>query len=336
MKKVILILLILIIGAGAGAYYYLPGYLSGTFNSEPVEIEVKSGDNLSTVAEELFGEGVIKSVYWFRYNGQEIATKIKPGKYTIEPGMDIDEIFQLIQKGEQEIPVVVTFPEGYILYQFAQKIEEAGFGSVDEFIETSKILFEERYSDGVDTDDLYFELEGYLFPDTYHFSKKHTIKDIVKILADKMDSVWSEDIESKRIELGLSRHQVLTIASLIEREAYNDSERERISGVIFNRIGLNMPLQIDATVIYGIGLGKEHMTRVLYADLEKYNPFNTYMVNGLPPGPIASPGLASIVAAVNPEQHDYLYYVMGKDGHVFAKTYNEHLKNVEEYRKLQQ
>lgn len=336
MKKILLVLLLIILVTGIWGFFFLPGYLSKTYNQDPVEIVVEPGDYLGAIAEDIYEKGIIKSRLWFRYKGQEIAKNIKPGTYTLDAGKDIEEIYRLIQLGEQEIPVVVTFPEGFILYQFAQKIEESGLGTADDFIEMTESIFNEEYSEGVDSEKLYFKLEGYLFPDTYHFSKKQSLKEIIKTLTGTMDKFWTPEVEQKRKDLGLTRHQVITIASLIEREAYNDAERKIISGVIYNRIKRGMPLQIDATVIYGIGEGKEHMTRVLYSDLEKENPFNTYRNRDLPPGPIASPGMNSLLAAIDPEEHDYLYYVMSDNGHVFAKTYNEHLRNVEKYRATQQ
>ncbi|MBS4026217.1 MAG: endolytic transglycosylase MltG [Clostridia bacterium] len=333
MKKFFLVVLLLFLIAGVGGFFFLPDYLSKSHNSEDYELLVPSGATLTSIGNKLYEEGVIKSKLWFRFQGEEIATKIKPGTYTIEAGATIEEIYEIIQQGEKEIPIIVTFPEGFILYQFAQKIEEAGLGTVDDFITSTDAYFKENYSDEVNSDDLYFKLEGYLFPDTYHFSSKQNLSDVIGVLVKTMEDLWTEEMYSKMNDLGLTKHQVLTIASLIEREAYNDEERETISGVIFNRIDTGMPLQIDATVIYGIGEGKEHMTRVLYADLERQNPYNTYMNKDLPPGPIASPGKNSIMAALNPLEHDYFYYVLGEDGHVFAKTYQEHLRNVENYRK---
>lgn len=335
MKKFILILFLLILIAGVGGFFLAPGYLDSTHNTKSVELVVDKGDSLYSVAEKLYEEGVIKSRLWFRYKGEEIAERIKPGKYTVKEGSNLDDVYELLQQGEKEVPVVVTFPEGYILYQFAEKIQEAGFGTIEEFIEETEKYYEKNYSEIYDNQQLYFSLEGYIFPDTYHFSKKQTIPQIVEQLVNKTNEIWSEQMILKSEELGMTRHKIMTLASLVEREAYNDEEREIISGVIYNRINIGMPLQIDATVIYGIGKGKEHMTRVLYEDLEEENPFNTYRNQGIPPGPIASPGENSINAALNPQTHNYYYYVMGENGHVFAETYDEHLKNVEKYRQMQ-
>lgn len=335
MKKTILILFLLILIAGVGGFFLAPGYLDSTYNTESVELVVDKGDSLYSVAEKLYEENVIKSRLWFRYKGEEMAGRIKPGKYSIEEGSKLEDVFETIQQGEKEVPVVVTFPEGYILYQFAEKIQEVGFGTIEEFIEETENYYGQNYTEVYDNKQLYFSLEGYVFPETYHFSKKQTMAQIVEQLVNTTDEIWDEQMVLKREELGMTRHEIMTLASLVEREAYNDEEREIISGVIYNRIKIGMPLQIDATVIYGIGKGKEHMTRVLYADLEKENPFNTYRNQGIPPGPIASPGKNSINAALNPQTHNYYYYVMGENGHVFAETYDEHLKNVEKYRQMQ-
>lgn len=330
MKKSILIIIILAISLGLASF--LPTYFSKASNDEEVTITVPRGASLTRVADELYEKRVIRSKLWFRYKGKDIARNIKPGTYKIGPNLEISHIYEIIQEGEQEAQIKITFPEGYILYEFAEEVEKKGLGTKDEFIKASNDYFSSKGFD-FDTGSLYFNMEGYLFPDTYYFTEDQSMDEIVSILASTMDKVFTDEYKERAHELGLSSHQILTIASLIEREAYNDAERKAVSGVIYNRLDTNMLLQIDATVIYGLGEGKEHMTRVLYADLEKDNPFNTYKNIGLPPGPIASPGRKSIEAALYPEDHDYFYYVLGNNGHVFSKTYNEHLNNVAKYRK---
>lgn len=335
MKRLILVLVLLILVAGVGGFFFLPGYLNETINENEEIVIVESGDSLPIVSTKLYEAGIIRSKLWFRYNGEEIATKIKPGSYTIKKDSTIEEIYTIIQQGEKEIPIVVTFPEGFILYQFAGKLEEAGISTSDDFIEKTEEFYKTNLSTEFSNEDLFFSMEGYLFPETYYFSNKQSVEEIVDTLYKTGLDAWDEDMLSQLNQSEYNKHEILTIASLIEREAYSDEERERISGVIYNRLRLGMPLQIDATVIYGIGEGKEHMTRVLYEDLESDNPFNTYRNNGIPIGPIANPGKKSIYASLFPEEHDYLYYVMGEKGHVFAKTYGDHLINVENYRKTQ-
>ncbi|SDJ80312.1 endolytic transglycosylase MltG [Natronincola ferrireducens] len=334
MKKLFSLLLILTLLA-LGAYFYVPSYLSVASNENPVEITVAEGASLNAVAEHLYNKGVIKSRLWFKYQSRAegIDRSIKPGTYTLHPNINLNEIFELLRKGVPEKPIVITIPEGFTLYQIANRVEIAGLGTKEEFIEATKKYFEEKeYS--FDTAKLFYEMEGYLYPDTYYFSERQGVVDVVSTLAKTMESIFTEEYRVRAEELNLSLHEVLTIASLIEREAYHDEEKQRISGVIFNRLKKNMLLQIDATVIYGIGEGREHINRVLFVHLEDPSPFNTYRVKGLPPGPIAAPSKTSIHAVLYPEDHDYLYYVLGEGGHVFSKTYNEHLRNVAKYREM--
>ncbi len=334
MKRFFLMLIILFVAGVLGALY-LPGYLSASSIESPTIVEVPKGASLAYVSDLLHQQGVIKSKLWFNYQAKanNVDRSIKPGTYTIEPDMTLVEIFELLQKGEQAQQVVLTIPEGFTLYQIAERVEEIGLASADELIAAATEHYTEKgYS--FDTAKLFYKLEGYLYPDTYHFNATQTAKDVILRMSKEMEEVFSEEYLRRSEELNLSTHEVLTIASLIEREAYHDQEMKAISGVIYNRLEQNMLLQIDATVIYAIGEGKEHVTRVLYADLESPNPFNTYKHMGLPPGPIAAPSKKAIEAALYPEDHDYMYYVLGDNGHVFSKTYSEHLINVDKYRKM--
>ncbi len=329
MKRFLLLLFII---TAIAAIIFLPNYLSTASNKIPKVVQVNSGESLSSVAEKLYESEIIKSKLWFKFNGKDISRNIRPGTYTISPHLKINQIYEVLQQGQNDEQIKLTFPEGFMLYQFANKVEEAGLGTVEEFIAATNTYFKDKGYD-FDTSNLYFNMEGYLFPDTYYFTKNQNVTDIVTKLTVTMEELFTEEYRARADELGLTTHEILTIASLIEREAYNDGERAKVSGVIYNRLSKGMRLQIDATVIYGVGEGKKHMQRVYYSDLEKDNPFNTYRKTGLPPGPIASPGKASIEAALYPEHHDYYYYVLGKDGHEFAITYNEHLDNVNKFQK---
>ncbi len=334
MKRFFLILMILLVTAVFGLLY-LPAYLSASSIEGPTIVEVPQGASLSYVSDLLQQQGIIKSKLWFRYQAKakNVDRSIKPGTYTIEPDMTLDDIFELLQKGQQAQQIVLTIPEGFTLYQIAERVEATGLASADEFIEATVAYYTEK-GFSFDTSKLFYALEGYLYPDTYYFNVTQTAKDIISRMSKQMDEVFTEEYLKRAKELNLSTHEVLTIASLIEREAYHDQEMKAISGVIYNRLEKTMLLQIDATVIYAIGEGKEHITRVLYAHLESSNPFNTYKHLGLPPGPIAAPSKKAIEAALYPESHDYMYYVLGDNGHVFSKTYSEHLINVDKYRKM--
>lgn len=334
MRKLLYILVLAMILAGASVLF-VPSYLSISANSNSVEITVPEGASLNSVSNTLSNKGIIKSKAWFRYKAKaaQVDRKIKPGTYSIPSNSTLEDIFALLEKGIPDEPVVLTIPEGFTLYQIAQKVEDTKLGTKDEFIEATEKYFDNGNYD-FDTKDLYFNLEGYLYPDTYHFTERQTVDDVVNRLAQTMDGVFTEEYKNRAKELDLSIHDVLTIASLIEREAKHDGERTAISGVIYNRLKENMILQIDATVIYGVGEGREHNSDIYQSDLDKVAPFNTYKVNGLPPGPIASPGKASIHAALYPEDHEYLYYVLSpeEDGHVFSKTFSEHQINTSKYR----
>ncbi len=335
MKKFILVLLLLILVGGLLSFFFLPDYLNMTYNTEDEVIEVEPGDSLSVVSRKLYDEGIIKSKTWLTYKGKDIARKIKPGTYVISKDSSIYDVFELIQKGEKQAPIVATFPEGFILYQFANKVEELGLGSKDAFLKETEDYYDKNLNDEFSNDNLFFSMEGYLFPETYYFLKNQSLGEIVDTLYKTGLSAWDDEMVDKLSESKYTKHEILTIASLIEREAYNDKERQTISGVIYNRLKKGMPLQIDASVIYGIGQGREHMTKVLFKDLESNNPYNTYVIKGIPPGPISNPGKKSIYASLFPQDHDYLYYVMGEDGHVFAKTFEEHKINADKYRKSQ-
>jgi len=334
MKKILFVFILLIVVSAVFGFLILPNYLSEISFREPIELTIPKGASLNYVADTLYDAGVIKSRYWFKYQAKtnEIDRSIKPGSYELTPEMTLDDIFMLLQKGTLDMPIVLTIPEGYSIFQMAERVETTGIGSAEEFIAATKDYYEEHYN--FNTEALYFELEGYLYPNTYHFTDKSTPRDVVNRMAKTMEEVFTQEYIDRAEELNLTLHEVLTLASIIEREAYNDDEKPAISGVIYNRLGIDMPLQVDATVIYGLGEGRDHIGRVLISHTQTPNPFNTYVIDSIPPGPIAAPSKASIHAALYPESHDFLYYVLGENGHVFGKTYQEHLKNVENYRNL--
>lgn len=339
MKQYILKHLIYIVLIFAGILFItltvIPSYLSVTYNDEVVEFNIPQGSSLHSVAETLYDKGVIRSKLWFRHQGklQNIDRNIKPGNYQVSPNISLNELFHTLLQGEQETPVIVTIPEGLTLYKMAERIESLGIATKEEFIESTERYFSNSNFE-FETKELFFEMEGYLYPDTYYFSPRQTIDDIVAHMAETMQKVFTQEYLDRAEELNLTVHEVLTIASLIEKETYFDSERDLISGVIHNRLNIGKLLQIDAAIIYGIGRGEVHITRVLYSHLDEPQPFNTYKRLGLPPGPIGAPSKKSIHAALYPADHDYLFYVVGENGHAFSKTYAEHQLNVAKYRKM--
>lgn len=332
---VLIVLFFLITGTlVAGALILAPPMLSNTIHGEPVEFTVEEGDSLYRVSERLKEEGVIRSALWFRRKGQEegIDRLIKPGTLVIEPGSDIQDVFsQLTLDRQLRAQIRVTFPEGFTLYQMANRLEEQDIVSAGDFLEAVEAYYQDGSYDFED-DQLYFPLEGYLFPDTYFFEVGVAAEDIVGVMARQMEQVLTQEWRQRAEEMGLSIHEVLTLASLVEKEAFGDFERPTIAGVMYNRMEIDMLLQFCSSVIYGLDDGQELANRLLYRDLEEKHPFNTYQRKGLPPGPIANPGRASIEATLYPEDNEHLYFVVGDGGHNFSREYRDHLKNVEAYR----
>lgn len=332
---VVAVLFVLILATlAAGALILVPPMLSYTVNSEPVSFTIEEGDSLYRVSERLKDEGVIRSTLWFRRKGQEegIARLIKPGTLVIEPGSSIQDVFaQLVIHRQQREQVRVTFPEGFTVFQMAQRLEEQDIVTAEAFLNAVQAYYEAGDFD-FDDSQLFFPLEGYLFPDTYFFEVGVTAEEIVRVMVRQMDQVLTQEWRQRAEELGLSVHELLTLASLVEKEAFGDFERPTIAGVVYNRLEIGMLLQFCSSVIYGLDDGRELANRLLYKDLEVMHPFNTYQFKGLPPGPIANPGRASIEAALYPEEHDYLFFVVGDGGHNFSREFRDHLKNVEAYR----
>jgi UPF0755 protein len=268
--------------------------------------------------------------------------RLQAGEYEMKPGMTFDEIIAKMNKGETVPQEVVRFtvPEGFTLLQMADKLEgQYGFNRQTflDLTNSSQPFGAVKWAADIPDDArLRHRLEGYLFPETYEFKKGTTTEDMVQRMVSELDkklaalpSDWQDLLKQR----GLSFHQLLTVASLIEREVVDDAERPVVASVIYNRMKIGMKLQIDATVQYMLDKPKE---RLFEKDLQVDSPYNTYMVSGLPPGPIASPSLKSIEAALYPAETKYMFYVTKSDGtqqHYFAETYDQHLKNIAESRK---
>lgn len=273
---------------------------------------------------------VIKSPLAFRFYARYrgLDGKIKAGEYRIPNSLSTPRVLNELVDGRLAVQTV-TIPEGFTTEQVAELLVEKGLVNRDRFFSVlAGDSFPYSFLDQLPSGNT--RLEGYLFPDTYQFTRGSGEKAII----DRMLGRFEKEIEElnyagKAAQLGLTLHQAVTIASMIEREAKADQERPVISGVIFNRLKYSMPLQIDATVQYAL---HDHREKIYYHDLEVDSPYNTYRVTGLPPGPIALPGRASLLAAVNPAITDYLYYVVKPDGtHAFSASLAEHNLNREKY-----
>lgn len=293
---------------------------------EDITVTIPSGSGAKTIAQVLAKNGIIKSASAFVYylENQNASTHLRPGTYIFSSGtITFDNILSnLLKGGIDENSVIVTIPEGLTILQTAELLSSKNIVNKDLFLEYAS-TFDIPY-EYIEKGENYTKLEGFLFPATYVFPKTFTEKEIIGAMLDKFNKIWNDEYRTRSQELGFTAKEIITIASLIEREAKIDSERPIISSVIHNRLKIGMRLQIDATIQYILGKQK---TRLLYSDLEIESPYNTYLYNGLTPTPIAAPGKSCIKAALYPESTEYLYYRTKKSGngeHFFSKTLEEH------------
>ncbi|WP_315970565.1 endolytic transglycosylase MltG [Paenibacillus sp. PAMC21692] len=336
---VLSLLTIMLLGAG-GVLYYVWSNLQPMPAGAVKQVAISRGMSANSVADTLEENGIIKNSFVFGYYLQlkDEGSRFQAGLYEMSPGMDNAAIIAKLNAGDTiaEETIRFTIPEGYTVLQIADKLAADGLINKEKFLdvaENGRSWANAESAQAIPDDDkLHKRLEGYLFPETYELKKDSTEEQIITRMLQETDrklSALPEDWQDAMEASGRTLHEIMTIASLIEREVVVDEERALVSSVIYNRLAKPMRLQIDAAVQYALDEPKE---RLLTKDLEIDSPYNTYKNDGLPPGPIASPSLASIEAAIYPAQSDYLFYVTKKDGsqsHLFAKTYNEHLRNID-------
>ncbi len=269
-------------------------------------------------------EGIIANPDLFRLivwlEGAE--QHLQAGSYLLSPQMTPLEIIEHLRTGRVQTERVVI-PEGFEIKQIADALAERGLVDRERFIELASdahLVFGES----LPLDLPIPSLEGYLYPDTYHFNEGQTEEDIIGQMVDRFIAVTEAEILPLLENSEFTLHEVVTLASIVEREIMVDHERPVVASVYLNRLAIDMPLQADPTVRY---VTPEERPQVLYRDLEIDSPYNTYRYRGLPPGPIASPGLASMLAVLEPAETDYFFFVSRRDGtHEFTRTYDEHLR----------
>lgn len=302
-------------------------------SADDVIIKIVKGENLKSVAEKLESSQVIFNKYAFITLGRLFSYQdnLIPGEYKFTNGLTYLNILNIITDPFVTRTVTVTIPEGLTIRQMGRLLQkQIGIDSA-RFVEETKndsLLKVLGFGEG----DSVVNMEGFLFPDTYKLPLSGNMnreKEIVNILANEFRKKITPDIREKMKERNISLKDLITMASIIEGETRFEPEKKTIAGVYFNRIKKGMKLEADPTVNYGL---PEPKKRLLYSDLKYPSPYNTYLHKGLPPGPINNPGLSSIIAALEPEEHNYIFFVAKGDGsHRFAETYNEHKKNIELY-----
>ncbi|MDD7731845.1 MAG: endolytic transglycosylase MltG [Ezakiella sp.] len=333
--KTIISLLVLLLIVGGG-YYLYRSFFGGMYepvdknDTSEIQIEIPSGSSLGKVASILYDNNLIKNGTFFKSRVQKLGkeTEIKTGEFTLSRSMSADEIIGVITSEKSEDVVETTklvIPEGFERKLIAERIEEQGLGSKEAFLNATASAADyiadfpwlQKLNEGE-------SLEGYLFPATYDIPSGATEVDITKQMLKAFQDRMGEYLDRDDFN-GLSFTKMITLASIIEREIKVDDERPLAASVFYNRIAQGMRLQSCATVQFILGERKAKLTN---EETQIDSPYNTYINEGLPPAPIASPGMKSIEAAINPAQTDYLFFVLtGDDGsHTFTSTYEDHLK----------
>ena len=290
-----------------------------------VQLQIQPGTGLHKIAVDLQQKGVVRSALALkllaRWNQQ--SDRIQAGSYQFSDSASPGEILDRLVKGDVE-KVSLTIPEGFTLQQIIDRIVKEGFGDRNKLLQ---LAYDANFIHSLKIDAK--SLEGYLFPETYLFAPGISEKTILTMMVTQLQNNLTPELKKRAKKLGMTLQQWVTLASIIEKETGIVEEMPLISSVFHNRLKRKIPLQTDPTVIYGIKNFNGNLTR---KDLKTPTPYNTYMIRGLPPGPIASPGSAALKAAVTPAQTKYLYFVAtGDGGHRFSKTLKEHNIAVKEY-----
>lgn len=295
----------------------------------PRLIQVKPGMSTGEIAELLHSKKLVKNPSAFKLQARMdgLAEKLQAGVYQIDGGLSNQEIVQVMSKGKVQT-LHFNVPEGYNVRKLAAKLETEGLGKADKFLAAAKSYAPYDYMQ-TDNPAVKYKAEGFVYPATYDFpygvSEEEMLKTMVKTFDEQM---IKGEIKKICQERGLKLKDVVNMAAMVELEAVFPEEQPRIAGVFLKRLEIGMPIQSDTTVQYLFDKQKEI---VLYKDLEIDSPYNTYKYPGLPVGPIGNPSLRAIKAVLNPEKHDYLYFVAEKDGHHrFTKTLEEHNKAIKE------
>ena len=337
MKKLLLslvVVVVLVAGGAAASVFYMVNRIQQPYKGFPEPerfVEIPPGTGAAEIRRRLVEAGVVSDELSFRaalmWTGQSRA--LKAGEYRFDRPMSVVDVVEKLARGDV-YGHPITFPEGLTIREMADIVESRGFGKADEFIKAAR--------DGSlvnDLDPAAKDLEGYLFPETYTLPRGTPVATLVSLMVARFRDTYTT-LEAKRSgQADLSTRQIVTLASLVEKETGKAEERPLVAAVYRNRLDKNMAMQADPTVVYALVQAGTYDGNIRKRDLSFDSPYNTYKYAGLPPGPIASPGRAALEAALAPADVDYLYFVSRNDGsHAFAETLAKHNANVQEYQVL--
>jgi UPF0755 protein len=291
-------------------------------------VEIPSGAGSSAIGRRLVEAGVVRDELTFRaalrLSGN--ARRLQAGEYRFDRPLSAVEVVEKIVRGDVDL-VNLTFREGLTIDEMSEVFEAAGFGQAATFVEAAA-----NVALISDVDAEAEDLEGYLFPDTYALPRRTDASQMIQVMIDRFKEVLTPELQRAAIERALSVRELVTLASLVEKETARADERTVVAAVYHNRLRIGMGLQCDPTVIYALQRAGQWDGNLRRVDLTFDSPYNTYRYPGLPPGPIAAPGRGSLLAAANPSDDDYLYFVSRNDGsHAFARTLAEHNRNVQRF-----
>ncbi|HEX5474350.1 MAG TPA: endolytic transglycosylase MltG [Vicinamibacterales bacterium] len=331
MKRLIAALIVLLLIAAAVAAAWIWTGVNRPYKGySGVEqfVEIAPGAPPGRIGRALVQSGVVRDIPTVRaailltHQGRHL----QAGEYRFDHPMSARDVIEKIARGEVYLRPL-TFPEGLTLRQMAALFESKGFGKAGDFVAAASDTSSIRAIDPQATD-----LEGYLFPDTYRLPRTVTAAQLVGRMVANFNKALTPDVRQAAAAHGLTIRGLVTLASIVEKETARPDERPLVAAVYSNRLRIGMALQCDPTVIYALARADQYNGNLTRANLQVDSPYNTYRYPGLPPGPIASPGRASLVAAANPADVPYLYFVSRNDGsHVFATTLAEHNRNVQQY-----
>ena len=314
------------------AFVIIPLAGSSPYTGErgvPVYFTVRPGMSVSEIGKELYERGIIDSEmkFWWTAKLNGFENKVKSGTFAMQTGMTPRDALEILVYGNT-VTIRFTIPEGFSVRDIAQRLDDEGLVKADAFISLAKTYRPYPYVE--EHENVRYAVEGFLFPDTYEINGEFDAARIMQMMAENFDRRLTKEMRDRAREMDLSIYELVTLASLVEKEAYHEEDRPIIAQIFLKRLRLGMPLQADPTVQYLLDAPKEDL---LYRDTEIESPYNTYQNVGLPPGPIASPGTASLMAVLHPADTNYLYFVADRNGNNYYTTnYADHLALVDQVR----
>jgi UPF0755 protein len=331
MRRVVLTLVVVALLAASGVALYFHSNLGAAYQGyEGAEafVDIPPGSGTAGIGRRLVESGVVRDALTWRLAILEsgAARELKAGEYRFAGPLTPREVVAMLARGQVHVHSI-TFPEGLTIREMARHFEQRGFGTARDFEAAAKdASLVKGWDPGAP------DLEGYLFPETYALTRRTDAAALVRQMVTRFDRVFPASARAAATASGRSVREIVTLASLVEKETARDDERPLVAAVYRNRLKIGMGLQCDPTVIYALQKAGRYDGNLTRENMQIDSPYNTYKYAGLPPGPIASPGRASIEAALNPAAVEHLYFVSRNDGsHVFSDSYEEHARRVRDF-----